>query len=187
VEKRLSVSSVWFRSISSLVRSGKNQPADSVGEFHLVEVDEQPDRNVEQLHVAQELSLVDRQDFLYSLCFHEHAAFHQDIEAQWLLAGEAFVFDQRHVLAHALQAPQPQLLEQEPTRRSIRSARGLCRDGPQWPQRWSFPSVPEPFSNNGCIRPQTGANRGNRVFRFLLRYLRFLLLSFRLGGRRTNY
>jgi len=65
----------------------------AVTQFYLMEIDEQPKRDIQQFHVTQELRLVDWQDFLYSLGFHKHAALHQYIEAQWLLTGEAFVFD----------------------------------------------------------------------------------------------
>jgi hypothetical protein len=38
-----------------------------VAQFHLVEVDDQPQRDVHEFHVAQELRFVDRQDFLHPL------------------------------------------------------------------------------------------------------------------------
>ena len=65
----------------------------AVSQFYLMEIDEQPEGDIQQFHVAHELCSVDGQDPLYSLGFHKHAALHQYIEAQWLLTSEAFVFD----------------------------------------------------------------------------------------------
>jgi hypothetical protein len=49
--------------LSSLVCAGQNHPVDAVHQFHFVEVDEQTDRDVEQLHVAQELCFVDGENW----------------------------------------------------------------------------------------------------------------------------
>ena len=43
----------------SSVRAGKNKAMDTVGQFHLMEVNEQPNRDIQQFHVAQELRFVD--------------------------------------------------------------------------------------------------------------------------------
>ena len=53
----------------------------AVSQFYLMEIDEQPKRDIQQFHVAQELRLVDRQDVLHRFCFHQHTTFHQDIES----------------------------------------------------------------------------------------------------------
>ena len=58
----------------SSVGTWQNQAADAVSNFLFVEIDEQPNRNIQQFHIAQELSLVDCQDFLYSFGFYEHTA-----------------------------------------------------------------------------------------------------------------
>ena len=36
----------------------------TVGQFHLMEIDEQPKRDIQQFHVAQELCIVDGQNLL---------------------------------------------------------------------------------------------------------------------------
>jgi hypothetical protein len=64
-----------------------------------MKIDEQSDGDVQQFHIAQELRLVDRQDFLHGLGFHEYATLHQQIEAERLFPREAFVFDRHEFLA----------------------------------------------------------------------------------------
>ena len=46
-------------SSGSSVRVRKDKAMHTVGQFHLMEVDEQPNRDIQQLHIAQELGLVD--------------------------------------------------------------------------------------------------------------------------------
>src|ERR1700733_6560984 len=71
---RLCVPSVQLLAfLASSIRTGKHESGDAVGHAFHVEVDEQPERYIEQLHIAQELSLVDRQDLLNRLRLHEHA------------------------------------------------------------------------------------------------------------------
>ena len=67
----------------------------TVGQFHLMEVDEQSKRDIQQFHVAWELCFVDGQNFLRGLCFHQH------IESQRFLSREALVFNHHEFLAHA--------------------------------------------------------------------------------------
>ena len=98
----------------SLVRSGQNQAADAVSDFHFVEVDEQTQWNIEQLHITQKFSFVDRQGFFDRLGFHEHAVLNQDVEAQRLFTRESLVFDQHRFLAHAGKAAQFKLSQQTP-------------------------------------------------------------------------
>ena len=43
----------------SSVCAGKNKAMHTIGQFHLMEVDEQPNRDIQQFHVAQELGFVD--------------------------------------------------------------------------------------------------------------------------------
>jgi hypothetical protein len=71
-----------FSPVKSLseVCPGKNQPTDSIGDFHFVKVYQQPDRNVEQFHVAQQLCFVNGQDFFDGFGLHEHASFNQHIK-----------------------------------------------------------------------------------------------------------
>ena len=63
------------------IGAGQNQPADPVTNSSLVEIDEQSNRNIQQLHIAQELGLVDRQDFLHGFGFYEHTSLYQNIES----------------------------------------------------------------------------------------------------------
>jgi len=55
------------------ISSGKNQPGYSVGQPENVEVDDQPERYVEQLHIAQQLRFVNRMNGLDCLDFDEQA------------------------------------------------------------------------------------------------------------------
>jgi hypothetical protein len=67
-----------------------------------MEIDEQSDRDVQQFHVAQQLRLVDWQDFFHGLGFHERATLHLQIEAQRLFPREPFVFNRHELLADTL-------------------------------------------------------------------------------------
>ncbi len=67
-----------------------------------MEIDEQSDGDVQQFHEAQQLHLVDWQDLFHGIRFPEHAAFHQQIEAQRLFPREAFVFDRHKFLADTI-------------------------------------------------------------------------------------
>ena len=87
---------------------------DAVDELHLVEVDEEADGNVQQLHVAEELRLVNWQDLLRSFGFHQDAVFNQHVEAERLLSSEPFVLDLHGFLADAVQFPKLQFLQQTP-------------------------------------------------------------------------
>src|SRR5438128_1117142 len=100
--------------VFSLVRSRQNQALDTVGYFHFVEINEQPDRNAEQLHVAQQLRLVNRENLLHSFGLYQHAAFDQQIETKRLLTREAFVLSDNHLLAYTVHTAQPKFLRQTP-------------------------------------------------------------------------
>ena len=80
----------------------------TVGQFHLMEVDKQPKRDIQQFHVAQELRFVDGQNLLHRLCFDQH------IESQRLLSRETLVFNHHEFLAHACQPAQFKLSRQTP-------------------------------------------------------------------------
>ena len=73
----------------------------TVGQFHLMEVDEQAKGNIQQFHVAQELRFVDGQNLLHGFCFQQHTTFHQHIESQRLLSRETLVINHHEFLAHA--------------------------------------------------------------------------------------
>src|SRR6266542_1453298 len=58
---------VELLSFCSEVCSWKNQTTDPLNHSHLVKIDQQADRHVEQLHVTQELRLVDMQNLFCRL------------------------------------------------------------------------------------------------------------------------
>jgi hypothetical protein len=59
-------------SVGSLqICSGKDQSRDAVGQLELVEIDDLPQRNIEELHITEQLGLVDGMDRFDSLDFHE--------------------------------------------------------------------------------------------------------------------
>ena len=67
-----SVVSVYF--VDSLqVGARKDQPRYTVGQFQSVEIDDQSKWNIKQLHVAEQLSLVDRQHLFNSFYFDKQA------------------------------------------------------------------------------------------------------------------
>lgn len=85
-EKPLSVSFPFLRYLRYLLLGGfvcsrKNQAADSVGHLEFVEIDQQPDWDIEKLHVAQELGFVQWEQSLDCFHLYQHAIFDQHIEA----------------------------------------------------------------------------------------------------------
>src|SRR5262245_50485809 len=77
----------------STIGPWQDQPHHSIGQLQLVKVDDQTKRNIQELHVTQELRFVDRQDFLDTFEFQQEATLSQNVEAQWLFKHETFVFD----------------------------------------------------------------------------------------------
>ena len=75
-------------SLCSLARAAKSQPRNSVDETQFVEVDEESYRHVQELHVAQQLGLVDWKNPLDCLCFDQDATFHQHVEFQGALPSQ---------------------------------------------------------------------------------------------------
>jgi hypothetical protein len=65
---------------------------DSINQLHFVEVDEQSEWNVQELHVAQKLRLMDGQDFLHRFEFDEPAAFDEHVESERFIEDQTFVF-----------------------------------------------------------------------------------------------
>ena len=66
---------------------------DAVLEHDLVEIDQQTQRFIQEFHVAEQLRLVDWKDLLDSLKLNNQTIVNQDIQTEWLLKKEAFVFD----------------------------------------------------------------------------------------------
>ena len=70
-------------------------------EQSFVEVDEQADRDIEQAHVAQELSFAHGMQGFYGFQLNKQAVFDQQVAPQVVLEDEAFVFHRhRHLLEH---------------------------------------------------------------------------------------
>jgi hypothetical protein len=87
---------------------------DACSEFHLVEIDEEADRNIQEFHVAEELCLVDGKDLLRGFHFDENTTLNENVEAERLFAGEAFVLDLHALLADAVELAEFQFLQQAP-------------------------------------------------------------------------
>ena len=66
---------------------------DAVLEHDLVEIDQQTQRFIQEFHVAEQLCLVYWMDLLDSLKLNNQTIVNQDIQTEWLLKNEAFVFD----------------------------------------------------------------------------------------------
>jgi hypothetical protein len=77
-----------------------------------MEVDDEPDRNIEQFHVAEELSLVDREDVLDALQFEQQAPINQHVGSQRFIEYKAFVFDLNDALVGRGDISQLQLVHQ---------------------------------------------------------------------------
>ena len=78
----------------SQVCSRKDQPADAIGHFQFVKIDEQPERHLEQFHVAQELRLVNRQNLFHGLRLHDYATVDQKVKTKRFLTVKPFILDQ---------------------------------------------------------------------------------------------
>ncbi|HEY5707747.1 MAG TPA: hypothetical protein VIS96_19465 [Terrimicrobiaceae bacterium] len=68
--------------VLSTVGAGKNHSVNAISQFNFVEVDQQTKRHIEQFHVAKQLRLMDRQNFLHGLKFQQQAFFTKNIQAQ---------------------------------------------------------------------------------------------------------
>lgn len=83
-------------------------------EFHFVKVNHEPERDVQESHVAEQSCLMDRNHIFHSLCFDEQAALDQNVEPQRLFAGETLVLDNGKPLTDARYAAELQFLDQTP-------------------------------------------------------------------------
>ena len=61
------VSVISCSSLSSPVRPRQDQPMNAIRQFHFMEVEQESDGYVKQLHVAEQLRFVNRQHFLHGL------------------------------------------------------------------------------------------------------------------------
>ena len=96
----------------STVGAGKNHPVNAVSQFDFVEVDQQTKRHIEQFHVAKQLCLMNRQNFLHGLKFQQQAFFNKNIQAQRFLKSHSFVFNFHVTLGDARNAPQIEFTHQ---------------------------------------------------------------------------
>ena len=83
---------------------------DAVFEHDLVEIDQQTQRFVQEFHVAEQLSLVDWKDLLDCLKLNNQTIANQDVQTEWLLKNEAFVFDRNDQFTLCRYIPQPHSL-----------------------------------------------------------------------------
>jgi hypothetical protein len=107
----------------STVGPGKDHARYPIRQLGLVKVQNQPDRNIQQLHVAEDLSLVDGQYFLSALEFQQQAILHQDVETQSLVEYQAFVLDPHHFLIDRCYLSKAQLVHQAPLVNAFQQAR----------------------------------------------------------------
>ena len=76
---------------------------DTIDELQFIEVDQEADGDVEELHVAEELGFVDGEDLLDGLGFNKDAIFNQEVETERFFAGGSFVVDLDGFLRDAVQ------------------------------------------------------------------------------------
>jgi len=79
-----------------------------------VEIDQKPDRNIQEFHIAQELCFVDWQDCLHRLPFDQNAALDENIEAQSLVARKALVSDCNQPLIFSREFSELKLAQKTP-------------------------------------------------------------------------
>ena len=97
----------------------------AVGEFEFVEVDQKPDRNIEELHIAEELRLVDGQDLRHSLDLHQYRIINEKVEPENFFPNESFVFDGHLFLRGAGKPSEFEFLRQAPFIDRLDKARTL--------------------------------------------------------------
>jgi hypothetical protein len=66
-----------------------------------VEVDEEADRDVQELHVAEKLGFVDGKHLFDRFEFDQEAVFDEEVEAEWFFEGVALVLDEDGLLVDA--------------------------------------------------------------------------------------
>ena len=79
------------REESRLVCAAQGEASDSVFQHGVVKVDKQSDGRIEQLHVAEELGDMDREDFFHRLGLDDEAPVYIEIQAERLLEREVLV------------------------------------------------------------------------------------------------
>jgi hypothetical protein len=127
---------------SLTARSRKNHAADAIHEPNFMEVDEKPERHIEQLHVAEELGLVDRKDLSHGFRFNKQTACDEHVKSKGLLASEPFVLNTDDSLAGRIDPTQFQLTQQTPLIDRLEQA-------------WSFISMHLDCGSNDMLRQRT--------------------------------
>ena len=94
---------------STFVRAAQDEPRDAIDKLHFMEIDQQAEGNIQQLHVAQQLCLVDWQDGFDCLEFDEKTSVDEQIEPQLLCEHEVFVIDDDFLLVDRGNAPELEL------------------------------------------------------------------------------
>jgi hypothetical protein len=94
------------------VRVRQQQPRDAIHQAEFVEVDNQAQGNVQELHMAYDLGLVDGQNLLHGFDFEQETAFRQQAELQALFKGDVFVFDRHLMLPGGVNASEPEFVNQ---------------------------------------------------------------------------
>ena len=109
---------------------------DAVHQLKLMEVDEKTYRDVQQLHVTQQLGLMDRQDLLDRFEFEQQAILDQNIKPKWLFEDKALVFDFDNALVDCGHLAQAEFADEALLINAFKEARPLktmdldgCTDG----------------------------------------------------------
>ncbi len=102
-----------------------HQPNNSIGKPWDVEIDQQTDRDIQELHITQKLCLMDRQQPFNRLRFDQNAPFDQNIEAERLLSSKTLVVNSNKALGFGLNLADFQLSEQAPLIDRLDQARAL--------------------------------------------------------------
>src|SRR5437899_5257439 len=81
-----------------LIRARQYHPADTVLQHGFMKVYEQAERNIHQLHIAEELGFAIRMQCLNCLQLYEQIVIHKHVKAQRLIEDKAFIFDADNLL-----------------------------------------------------------------------------------------
>ena len=88
------------------IRAIQDHASNSIHQFSLMKVDDQTKRDIEQLHVTQQLCLMDGEDVLDDFQFQQQAILYQNVEPQRLVEGQPLVLNWYLPLARRRNAAQ---------------------------------------------------------------------------------
>jgi len=77
-----------------------------------VKIYEQPQRSIQELHIAEELRFAKRMQCFNCLQLHEQTVIDEDVKAQWFIEDKSLVFDANYFLRDARNRSQFQLTQQ---------------------------------------------------------------------------